>query len=60
MIVRELLILLLILAGFASAVAAYLFAFHGEVSVKDVASTSFTGLIGVYVGRWLQKGLARG
>jgi uncharacterized membrane protein YfcA len=59
-ILREALILLLVLAGFASAVAAYLLAFHGEVSVKEVVSTSFAGLIGVYVGRWLQKGLARG
>jgi uncharacterized membrane protein YfcA len=59
-IVREAVILMLVLAGFASAVAVYLLAFHGEVSVKEVGSTSFAGLIGVYVGRWLQKGLARG
>lgn len=60
MIVREALILVLVLAGFASAVSAYLFAFHGEVPLKEVGSTSFAGLVGVYVGRWLEKGLARG
>ena len=60
MIVREVFILIAVLAGFASAVATYLFAFHGEVPVKEVASTSFAGTIGVYVGRWLERGLARG
>jgi uncharacterized membrane protein YfcA len=59
-IVREALLLILVLAGFMTAVSTYLFAFHGAVSPKEVASTSFAGLVGVYVGRLMQKGLARG
>lgn len=57
---RELAILILALAGFASAVAAYLAAFHGEVSVKEVVSTAFAATVGMYVGRYFERGLARG
>lgn len=57
---RELAILVLVLAGFASAVAAYLAAFHGEVTIKEVVSTAFAAMLGMYVGRYIERGLARG
>lgn len=57
---RELAILFLVLAGFASAVAAYLAAFHGEVTIKEVVSTAFAATLGMYVGRYIERGLARG
>lgn len=57
---RELAILVLALAGFASAVAAYLAAFHGEVTIKEVVSTAFAATLGMYVGRYIERGLARG
>ena len=57
---RELAILFLVLAGFASAVAAYLAAFHGEVTMKEVVSTAFAATLGMYVGRYIERGLARG
>ena len=60
MILREIFILILVFAAFASAVAAYLLAFHGASSVKEVVSTAFAGTIGVYVGRFIERRLARG
>lgn len=57
---RELLILVAALAGFASAVAAYLAIFHGEAEVKEVLSTAFAAVIGLYVGRALERRLVRG
>ncbi|WP_168452904.1 hypothetical protein [Sphingopyxis microcysteis] len=57
---RELAILVLVFAGFASAVAAYLAAFHGEVTIKEVVSTAFAATLGMYVGRYIERGLARG
>ena len=57
---RELAILVLVVAGFASAVAAYLAAFHGEVTIKEVVSTAFAATLGLYVGRYIERGLARG
>lgn len=60
MILRELFILLAALAAFASAVAAYLAVFHGAASLKEVLSTAFAALIGLYVGRYLQARLANG
>jgi uncharacterized membrane protein YfcA len=57
---RELAILVLVVAGFASAVAAYLAAFHGEVTIKEVVSTAFAATLGMYVGRYIERGLARG
>ena len=57
---RELAILVLVIAGFASAVAAYLAAFHGEVTIKEVVSTVFAATLGMYVGRYIERGLARG
>lgn len=60
MILRELFIFVAALAAFASAVAAYLAAFHGAVSVKEVLSTAFAAVIGLYAGRYLERRLARG
>lgn len=57
---RELAILVLVLAGFVSAVAAYIAAFHGEVTIKEVVSTAFAATLGMYVGRYIERGLARG
>lgn len=60
MIARELFILIAAFAAFASAVAAYLAAFHGSPSVKEVFSTAFAAVMGFYVGRYLQVRLTRG
>ena len=60
MMLREIFIFVAALAAFASAVAAYLAAFHGEVSIKEVLSTAFAAVIGMYVGRYLQTRLIRG
>ncbi len=60
MILRELFIIVLAFAMFASAVAAYLVAFHGEVSLKEVLSTAFAAVIGLHVGRYLERRLTRG
>ena len=60
MILRELLIFVAAFAMFASAVAAYLAVFHGAASLKEVLSTAFAALIGLYVGRYLERRLARG
>lgn len=61
MILRELLIAVLAFTAFASAVAAYLFVFHpATATLKEVLSTSFAGTVGVFVGRWLERKMARG
>ena len=61
MILRELFILVASFAAFASAVAAYLLVFHpATASLKEVLSTAFTGTVGVFVGRWLERKMARG
>lgn len=60
MMLRELAILILALAGFASATAAYLAAFHGEAPIKEIVSTAFAATLGMYVGRYIERGLARG
>ncbi len=60
MILRELFIFVLALAGFASGVAAYLAVFHGAATVKDVLSIAAAATIGLYVGRYVERGLARG
>ena len=60
MILRELLIFIAAFAAFASGVAAYLAAFHGEASLKDVLSTAFAAVIGLYVGRYLQARMPHG
>lgn len=57
---RETLIFLGALAGFMSAVAAYLAVFHGEVSLKETLSTALAAMIGLYVGRALERKLIRG
>ena len=60
MILRELFIIVAAFAAFASAIAAYLAAFHGEVTVKEVLSTAFAAVIGLYVGRYIERRLADG
>ena len=60
MILREFGIFVLAVAAFTSAVAAYLAAFHGEVSLKEVLSTAFTGVVGLYAGRYLERRLING
>ena len=60
MILRELFILLAAFAAFASAVAAYLAVFHGEAPLKDIISTAFAAVIGLYAGRYLERRLAHG
>lgn len=60
MILRELLILIAAFAVFASVVAAYLAVFHGAASLKEVLSTAFAAVIGLYVGRYIERRLADG
>lgn len=60
MIVREIAIFVLAFVGFASLVAAYLVAFHGEISLKEVLSTAFAAVIGLYAGRYLERKLRHG
>nr|WP_137678312.1 hypothetical protein [Parerythrobacter lutipelagi] len=60
MVLRELFIFIAAFAAFASAVAAYLAAFHGAVSFKEVLSTAFAAVIGLYAGRYLQHRLSHG
>ena len=57
---RELFIFVAAFAAFASAVAAYLVAFHGQSSLKDIVSTAFAAVIGLYAGRYLQHRLNHG
>ncbi len=59
MILRELAILVLASVGFAGAVAAYLYAFHGAASLKEVLSTAFAATLGVYAGRLIERRFAR-
>ncbi|TIX49985.1 hypothetical protein [Alteraurantiacibacter aquimixticola] len=60
MILRELFIFIAAFAAFASAVSAYLVAFHGAASLKEVLSTAFAAVIGLYAGRYLERRLIRG
>lgn len=57
---REIFIFVAAFAAFASAVAAYLAVFHGEATVKDVLATAFAAVIGLYVGRFIERRLADG
>ncbi|WP_128892713.1 hypothetical protein [Erythrobacter sp. HKB08] len=57
---REIFIFIAAFAAFASAVAAYLVAFHGQSSLKEILSTAFAAVIGLYVGRYLQHRLIHG
>lgn len=59
-ILRELFIFIAAFAAFASAVAAYLAAFHGNASVKEILSTAFAAVIGLYVGRYIERRIIRG
>ena len=60
MILREIFIFIAAFAAFASAVAAYLLVFHGSSSLKEILSTAFAAVIGLYVGRYLQMRLTNG
>ncbi len=60
MILREMFIFVAAFAMFASAVAAYLAVFHGEASLKEILSTAFAAVIGLYLGRYLERRLIRG
>lgn len=60
MIARELFIFVAAFAAFASAVAVYLAVFHGESSLKEILSTAFAAVIGLYAGRYLERRLIRG
>ena len=57
---RELFIFVATIAAFSSAIAAYLLAFHGAISLKEVLSTTFAAVIGLYAGRYLERRLAHG
>ncbi|RIV89468.1 hypothetical protein D2V17_06470 [Aurantiacibacter xanthus] len=57
---REIIILIAVLAGFAAAVAGYLAVFHGEAPLKETLSTAFAAVIGLYAGRYLERRLADG
>jgi hypothetical protein len=57
---RELLIFVLAVGAFSSGVAAYLFVFHGEASMKEIRASTAAAMIGMYFGRFVQKGLTRG
>ena len=58
MILRELFIFVAAFAAFASAVAAYLATFHGEAPLKEILSTAFAAVIGLYVGRYFERRMA--
>ena len=60
MILREVFIFVAAFAAFASAVAAYLIAFHGEAPLKEILSTAFAAVIGLYAGRFIERRLADG
>jgi uncharacterized membrane protein YfcA len=60
MILREVFIFIAAFAAFASAVAAYLLAFHGSLSFKEILSTAFAAVVGLYVGRYLERRLTNG
>ncbi len=58
MIGREIFIFIAAIAVFASAVAGYMAAFHGEISLKEVLSNAFAAVIGLYSGRFLERKLS--
>ena len=60
MILRELLIFVLVVAGFCLSISAYLAVFHGGVSMKEMLSNAFAATFGVYVGRFIQRRLRHG
>ncbi len=57
MIWREIGIFALAFTAFASGVAAYLYAFHGEATPKDILSTGAAAVIGLYIGRYVERRL---
>ncbi|WBY15848.1 hypothetical protein PF049_09575 [Erythrobacteraceae bacterium WH01K] len=57
---RELFIFVAAFAAFASAVAAYMLAFHGQSTLKEILSTACAAVIGLYAGRYLQHRLTHG
>ncbi len=60
MIPRELFIFIAAFAAFASAVAAYLTVFHGAASLKEILSTAFAAVVGLYIGRYVERRLING
>lgn len=60
MILREVFIFIAAFAAFASAVAGYLLAFHGSSSFKETLTTAFAAVVGLYVGRYLERRLTNG
>lgn len=60
MILREVFIFVGAIAAFSSAVAAYLVVFHGEAVLKEILSTAFAAVIGLYAGRFVERRLADG
>lgn len=60
MIWRELAILMAAMLGFGAAITGYLVVFHGAVLLKDVFSSGFAAIIGLYAGRYLERRLAHG
>jgi len=59
-ILREIFIAIAAFAAFASAIAAYLAVFHGEAPLKDIVSTAFAAVVGLYVGRFIERRLSHG
>ncbi len=60
MILRELFIFVAAFAAFASGVAAYLAVFHSDANLKDILSTAGAAVIGLYVGRYIERRLTNG
>ncbi|WP_133365442.1 hypothetical protein [Qipengyuania sediminis] len=60
MILRELFIAVAAFAAFASGTAAYLFGFHGAGDVKIILGTAAAAVIGLYVGRYIERRLING
>jgi len=53
---RELMFLVSAAMGSVALVAAYLYLFHAEISVKEVGSTAGAMMFGAYIGRiWGRK-----
>ena len=60
MILREVIIFALAVVLFAVGVAGYLQAAHGEAPLKEILSTAFAAVIGLYVGRFVERRVING
>ena len=60
MIIREIIIFLAAAVLFATGVAAYLQAAHGEAPLKEILSTAFAAVIGLYIGRFVERRVING